>query len=55
MTLDAPDGARATAEPIQLAIGTAPLAVRRQRGGVTLAATARRAAGSDRGRTDDPA
>jgi hypothetical protein len=55
LTLDVPGGARATAEPAQLAIGTAPLAVRRRRGDVTLAVAARRATGSNRGRTDDPA
>ena len=55
LTLDAPGGAHATVQPAQLAIGTVPLAVRRRRGDVTLAATARRATGSNRGRTDDPA
>ena len=55
MTADAPDQPRVTVEHSQLAIGMLPLPARQQRGADTLAVAARRAAGSNRGRTDGPA
>jgi hypothetical protein len=55
MTLHAPDRARVTVQYAQPAIGTGPLTVRRRRGAYRLAAAARCAVGSNRGRIDDPA
>lgn len=55
MSADAPDLIPATAQHAQPATGTAPSPARRRRGAFRLALTARRAVGSNRGRTDDPA
>jgi hypothetical protein len=55
MTLDVPEGSRGRAAHPLSALGAVPLTVRRRRGAYRLALTARRAVGSNRGRTDDPA
>ena len=55
MILHVPDSACGTTGHPQPSLGSVPLTARRRRGAYRLAVTARRAAGSDRGRIDDPA